>query len=114
VGAATAQGGDGAAATFISRPIALLPALLCRRAAGPARAVLHEMAHVWQHQSGINLLLRRHPFCRYSYKLRKDAPLSAYNIEQQAEIIRHIFLLRRGADVPGAPPLADLEALLPF
>jgi hypothetical protein len=72
------------------------------------------MAHVWQHQSGINLLLRRHPFCRYSYKLRKDAPLSAYNIEQQAEIIRHIFLLRRGADVPGAPPLADLEALLPF
>ncbi len=29
-------------------------------------------------------------------------------------IVRHVFLLRRGAPVPEAPPLAALEALLPF
>lgn len=75
---------------------------------------LHEMAHVWQHQAGVNLLLRRMPFCRYDYALRPGAALGDYNIEQQAEIIRHAFLLRRGASWPDAPPLADLERLLPF
>ena len=41
-------------------------------------------------------------------------PLHRYGIEQQAEIVRHAFLLRHGARVPGAPPLAQYETLLPF
>lgn len=76
--------------------------------------LIHELVHVWQHQKGINLLLRRHPFCRYRYTIRPGWMLARYGIEQQAEIVRHVFLLRQGISVPGAPPLAVLEALLPF
>lgn len=75
---------------------------------------LHEMTHVWQHQSGIFLPLRRHPFCRYSYALKPGWPLKRYGLEQQAEIVRHTFLLREGRTVPGAAPLASYEAILPF
>ena len=75
---------------------------------------LHEMTHVWQHQSGINLLLRRHPFCRYDYDFGPGKPFVRYGIEQQAEIVRHVFLMRAGRAVSGKPPLRELEALLPF
>ena len=40
--------------------------------------------------------------------------LRNYNREAQGEIVRHAFLLRRGATVVGAPPLAQYETLLPF
>ncbi len=76
--------------------------------------LIHELVHVWQHQSGINLVLRRHPFCRYSYTVKPGWTLDRYGIEQQAEIVRHVFLMRRGTVVPGAPPLATLESILPF
>lgn len=76
--------------------------------------LIHELVHVWQHQQGINLVLRRHPFCRYSYAIRPGWALARYGIEQQAEIVRHAFLLRQGVIVPGAPPLATLESILPF
>jgi hypothetical protein len=75
---------------------------------------VHELVHVWQHQRGVNLLLQRHPFCRYSYSIKPGWKLDRYGIEQQAEIVRHTFLLRRGVVVPGAPPLATLESILPF
>lgn len=75
---------------------------------------LHEMTHVWQHQKGIFLPLRRHPFCRYSYSLKPGWPLHRYGIEQQAEIVRHVFLLREGLEVPGAPGKVSYESILPF
>ena len=75
---------------------------------------LHEMTHIWQHQHGINLLLRRHPFCRYDYVFEPGRPFRRYGIEQQAEIVRHVFLMRQGYAVPGKPALAELEAILPF
>lgn len=76
--------------------------------------LIHELVHVWQHQRGINLVLRRHPFCRYDYVIRPGWTLARYGIEQQAEIVRHTFLLRHGVTVPGAPPLPTLESILPF
>jgi len=76
--------------------------------------LIHELAHVWQFQSGVNLILRRHPFCRYSYSIKPGWKLERYGIEQQAEIVRHTFLLRHKIVVPGAPPLATLESILPF
>lgn len=80
-----------------------------------ARALLiHELVHVWQTQSGIFLPLARHPFCRYDYSLKPGWPLTRYGIEQQAEIVKHAWLLRQGHAVPGAPPLAQYESLLPF
>jgi hypothetical protein len=75
---------------------------------------LHEMTHVWQHQSGLNLLIRRHPFCRYGYDFEPGKPFARYGIEQQAEIVRHVFLMRLGHRVPDKPPLPELEAILPF
>jgi hypothetical protein len=77
---------------------------------------IHEMTHVWQAQKGGRwyLPLMRHPFCRYRYKLVPGRPFRRYGIEQQAEIVRHAFLLRRGAAWLSTPPLAALESLLPF
>lgn len=75
---------------------------------------IHEMTHVWQHQRGLCLPLVRHPFCRYGYAIHPGRPLIGYGIEQQAEVVRHAFLLRNGATVAGAPPLATYETILPF
>ncbi len=82
----------------------------------PLRAfVIHEMVHVWQRQRGINLLLRRYPFSRYRYlPLIPGKPFHAYGVEQQAEIVRHAYLLREGGRVPGAPRLETYAALIPF
>jgi len=75
---------------------------------------IHEMTHVWQHQQGIFLPLRRMPWSRYSYEFRPGRPFSRYGIEQQAEIVRHTFLLEHGIAVAGAPALDVLRGILPF
>jgi len=77
---------------------------------------LHEMTHVWQAQSRGRwyLPLMRHPFCRYDYALRPGWPLARYGIEQQAEIVRHAFLLRQGIAVEGAPGPAAYDRLVAF
>jgi hypothetical protein len=75
---------------------------------------IHEMTHVWQRQSGVNLVLRRHPFCRYSYTLKPGWRLTRYGLEQQAEIVRHAFLLREGRAIAGAPSLRQYQSILPF
>lgn len=76
--------------------------------------LIHELVHVWQYQRGINLVLRRHPFCRYHYTIKPGWTLDRYGLEQQAEIVQHTFLMRHGVVVPGAPPLPTIESILPF
>lgn len=73
---------------------------------------IHELAHVWQHQSGLFLPLQRHPFCRYDYILEPGRPFGRYGIEQQAEIVRHAYFLRNGVVVEGAPPVLAYETLI--
>ena len=75
---------------------------------------IHEMTHVWQRQKGIYLPLARHPWCRYDYALKPGQRFEKYGIEQQAEIVRHAYLLREGYSVAGAPPLTQYESLIPF
>lgn len=77
---------------------------------------IHEMTHVWQAQrSGKYWLpLMRHPWCRYDYALVPGRPFTRYGIEQQAEIMRHTFLLRRGVQVEGKADRATYDALVPF
>jgi len=77
---------------------------------------IHEMTHVWQAQrrGRFYLVLMRHPFCRYDYAIRAGWPLERYGLEQQAEIVSHTFLMRRGMGVPGVPARAQLETILPF
>lgn len=69
---------------------------------------LHEMTHVWQHQSGIFLPIARHPFCRYGYTLVPGKPFSRYGIEQQAEIVRHAWMWQRGLDLPHGVTIEEL------
>ncbi|MFL6863812.1 MAG: vgr related protein [Allosphingosinicella sp.] len=77
---------------------------------------LHELTHVWQAQLWGRwfLPLHRHPFCRYGYAIVPGRPFARYGLEQQGEIVRHVHLLRSGRRLPGAPPLAQLESILPF
>jgi hypothetical protein len=72
---------------------------------------IHELTHVWQAQKGgrFYLPLARHPFCRYRYAIVPGRPFSRYGLEQQAEIVRHVFMAARGADM-----LAPPRSLLPF
>ena len=73
---------------------------------------IHELAHVWQAQAKgrFYLLLMRHPFCRYAYELEPGKPFGRYGLEQQAEIVRHVFLEKHGANLQNPPP----ASILPF
>lgn len=64
---------------------------------------IHELAHVLQHQHGINVLfkgailqtayfLSYGAYNPYSYKFIPNKPFKSYNIEQQGEIARDIYL----------------------
>jgi hypothetical protein len=46
--------------------------------------------------------------------LRPGWLLDRYGIEQQAEIVRHYFMLKSGFPLAGAPPLAQYRSILPF
>ena len=72
---------------------------------------IHEMTHVWQAQTRgrFYLPLMRHPFCRYSYDLVDGRPFGRYGLEQQAEMVRHLFLEGRGQKIVSLP-----SGLLPF
>ena len=76
---------------------------------------MHEMTHVWQAQKGGRwfLPLMRHPFCRYDYAYREGHAFGRYGIEQQAEIVRHLFLIARGQAIT-RPEIAGIAANLPF
>ena len=79
------------------------------------KLLVHELTHVWQHQSGINLVVRRYPMMRYAYlPLVPGKPFAAYTLEQQACIVADAYAIAEGARVPNAPPLAMYRALLPF
>jgi len=84
----------------------------------PLRALLvHELVHCWQHQQGLNLILRRPPFARYDYALVPGKPFGRYGIEQQACIVEDAYRLREGGlPVYDAAPsgAADYARLIPF
>jgi len=77
---------------------------------------IHELTHVWQTQvrGRWYLILHRHPFCRYGYTLKPGQRLTEYGIEQQAEIVRHAFLLRHGAKIAGVSNPAVYDILVRF
>jgi hypothetical protein len=76
---------------------------------------IHEMVHVWQTQTlgDWYLILHRMPWARYTYTLEPGRKLEDYGIEQQAEIVRHAFLLRSGVRLAGTAPLAQYLAQMP-
>ncbi|RPF70287.1 vgr related protein [Aurantiacibacter spongiae] len=77
---------------------------------------IHEMTHVWQTQTRGEwyLVTHRMPWATYDYSLRPGWSLERYGIEQQAEIVKHAFLLRNGARVAGVADAAAYDALVRF
>lgn len=65
---------------------------------------LHELTHVWQAQSGVNLLAAKlragDGAAAYAYDLSKTCDFSRLNIEQQAMVVQHAFLTARGGSAP--------------
>ncbi|WP_309663040.1 vgr related protein [Sphingomonas sp.] len=77
---------------------------------------IHEMTHVWQTQrrGRFYLPLMRHPFCRYRYEIKDGWRFERYGLEQQAEIVRHLFLGNAGITLPQTQDLLGLRSLTPF
>jgi hypothetical protein len=72
---------------------------------------VHEMVHVWQCQSGRNLILARPPLARYRYTLSPGKAFARYGIEQQACIVADAYRRREAGDRAALAPYA---AILPF
>lgn len=78
---------------------------------------VHELAHVWQARRGVLLAaakLKALGRDAYAYRFEPGKPFAAYNIEQQAEIARHLYLHRIGEPDLRAPSHDYLEALWPI
>ncbi len=77
---------------------------------------IHEMAHVWQTQTRGRyfLLFNRMPWAKYTYSLKSGWSLDRYGVEQQAEIIRHAFLLRSGVIINGISDVAAYDEPVNF
>lgn len=78
--------------------------------------LIHELTHVWQTQSRgrYHLVCNRMPWARYDYSLKPGWHLTRYGIEQQAEIVKHAFWLRRGVKVAGVGDPAAYDVLVNF
>lgn len=71
---------------------------------------------MWQAQQKGSwwLVFNRLPWARYHYSLQPGWPLSRYGIEQQAEIVKHAFWLRNGAQVAGVADKRAYDLLVNF
>jgi hypothetical protein len=82
--------------------------------AGEQGWFIHELTHVWQAARGIVLASAKLGALgdrAYHYVAKPNKTLHDYNIERQAEIVRHLFLARVGAPEKDAPPRDWLEAI---
>lgn len=70
---------------------------------------VHELTHVWQAQHGVCLALAKlragDSAASYRYDLADGPQFAALNIEQQAMVVEHAFLSRRGHAAPHPPEL---------
>lgn len=78
--------------------------------------LIHELTHVWQTQTlgSWYLVTHRMPWARYDYSLKPGWKLERYGIEQQAEIVRHAFLLRNGIQLAGVWDASVYDLLVQF
>jgi len=76
--------------------------------------LMHELTHVLQAQERGRwyLPLMRHPFCRYGYSIVPGRPFDRYGLEQQGELIRHVFFARNCRTLPGMASVEELESIV--
>jgi hypothetical protein len=76
---------------------------------------IHELTHVWQHQHGVDVIVRGAINRNYDYlPLSIDSKFDDFGIEQQAQIIRDYFYLTKQFYGKGWPPLAVYLRVIPF
>ena len=67
--------------------------------------LIHELVHVWQAQSGVNLLFGKLRAgdgpTAYVYAATEGSDWCSLNIEQQAMVVEHRFRRSRGLATPG-------------
>lgn len=77
----------------------------------PRSVFVHELVHVWQAQTGVNLLTAKvHAGWRaaaYRYVADDACAWDGLNIEQQAMVVQHRYLLDQGRPAPGDPQFYD-------
>jgi hypothetical protein len=70
---------------------------------------VHELTHVWQAQHGVSLLIAKlkagDGHAAYAYDLGTGPDFAHLNIEQQAMVVEHAFLVSRGGAAPHPPEL---------
>ena len=78
--------------------------------------LIHELTHVWQHQTGVWVIVRGIWERRYRYGALDPArPLPRYGIEQQAAIVEDWYRMTRGQPPwRGSGSAADYRAVIPF
>lgn len=96
---------------WIIWPRRSLPADLSLAPVSLQATLIHELVHVWQAQTGINLLTGKvragdRPLA-YAYPTGMDCDWAALNIEQQAMVVEHRFRLSRGGRVPADSAFYD-------
>lgn len=76
---------------------------------------IHELAHVWQFQRGVNVAARAALNRSYDYGAAfRGRPFFRLGVEAQAKMVADYFLLKNGAVLDGRPSLEEYRRLLPF
>ena len=77
---------------------------------------IHEATHCWQHQHGINVMVRGAFERTYEYgALKPNAVFLDFNIEQQASIVAdYVRLTQAVRPILGSGDIATYRAVIPF
>jgi hypothetical protein len=89
---------------WIAWPVRQLPSDFAIAPLRLQAVLVHELVHVWQAQTGVNLLTAKlkagdRPES-YQYVANDDCHWGGLNIEQQAMVVEHRFRLSRGERMP--------------
>lgn len=75
---------------------------------------IHEMGHVWQHQRGLNVIVRASIGRSYDYsEIFSGKDYFDLNMEQQAEFLSDYYLLKNGVILPSKPAKSEFERVMP-
>ncbi|MBA8899714.1 MULTISPECIES: hypothetical protein [unclassified Phyllobacterium] len=75
---------------------------------------IHEMGHVWQHQRGLNVIVRAALKRNYDYsEVFTTGDYFALGMEQQAEFLSDYYLLKNGVIMPDKPDKSEFDRVMP-
>lgn len=76
---------------------------------------IHELAHVWQHQKGVDVVARGIFERHYDYlPLTTQTKFADLGIEEQAQLIRDYFYLLNSFHGRNWPPISVYIHVIPF